>query len=1258
MYISSTGTVSRTSGHINGFLKKYIATGAPSITFEVGSNGTYRPVDLVFASVSTGGDLTVNRTSGTEPNVGSSTFGQSEYVNQYWTLTNSGIVMTSYSATFNFSSNDLNGTNPNTLYVGRYSAGWTYPAVGTRTSTSTQGTGITGWGDFQLGDPAATVWTGGAGTNNWGDAANWNPAVVPSANTDVNLTGANTIDVNVVAAAYDLTLNNAGLTLTVLTGNSIAVSGSLTVTAGTLNTQAGFPAVTGSVNLNGGTVGFTGSGAQTIPAYNYYNLTSSSSGARTLASGGTIGVAGTFTPGTNTYTITGSTISYDASGAQTIAAFSYYNLTTVNGGTKTLGAGTTTIAGNLTVSQGTLDLGGYTADRTAPGGQLTVSNNATLRIGGTNTLPANYSTHSIDQSSTIEFYGTNQNVPPLNSGQTYGNLTLSGSGTKSLTGGVTVRTTLTLTAGTLSIGANTLTIDGAITTTGGSLTGGSTSGVVIAGSGSSTTLPAVTLGTLTLNRGNGVTLGGAVTVGGTLTLTSGILTTGAYGLYINSPGTVSRTGGWVNGFLEKDVATGAPSLTFEVGDASVYAPVSMSFTGVTTGGDFTVSTVAGDDPYIATSSIDGTESVNRRWTLTAGGEVFTSCSATFNFAAGDLDAGATPADFIVAMYSGGVWTNTPVGTRTSTSTQATGLTAFGDFQLGESVAVTWTGGAGTNNWGDAANWSSNSVPTSADDVSLTGASTIVANVAAVAKDLTLNNSGLSLTILSGNSLALSGTLTLALGTLNTQGSFPTVAGSTSISGGTVGYTAASGAQTVAVEPYASLAISGGGTKTLAGIISPTGDLTVSGGTFDLTGSTCNRATAGGTLTVASGAALKIGGTNTVPANYSAHSIGATSTIEFSGSNQTIPVLNSSQSYGNLTFSGSGTKTAGGSLTVAGALTIGSGTTFSAGAYAHTFQGDWLNSGAFAAGAGTVQLTGGVNSVVSGTSTFNTLTVNKASSTFTVTLNNPVTVATLAMTQGTLVAGSSGVTITSDRNGPGIITGLITHTHTFIPGTSYAFEVPVNTITFDAAGTLPTSVTVNVVLSSPGANTYMTPIPRYYVVSQTGGSAFTYTLRLHWVETEITPPNSETSPPLKIWQRTSTGPDVWARIGASANSIVDDWVEQSGMSSVGTFSLSSQTLSNMVLTMGQDNANPPPGAQVTYTITYQNTGDASATSAVVTASAPAKTHYVAGTVVLNGVPKTDAADGDEVTVSGASITVTLGTVAAGASGTILFKITID
>ncbi len=136
------------------------------------------------------------------------------------------------------------------------SAGWVLTEYNNQNSPSTF---------YTLGgQQSVKTWDGGAGTSNWGDANNWNPDGVPGSLDNVNLTGANTINVNVAGTCGNLTLDNTGLTLTIQPAGSLAVSGNLVMNAGTLNTQAAFPAVAGSVTLSGGAVGYTLSGAQTV----------------------------------------------------------------------------------------------------------------------------------------------------------------------------------------------------------------------------------------------------------------------------------------------------------------------------------------------------------------------------------------------------------------------------------------------------------------------------------------------------------------------------------------------------------------------------------------------------------------------------------------------------------------------------------------------------------------------------------------------------------------------------------------------------------------------------------------------------------------------------------------------------------------------------------------------------------------------------------------------------------------------------------
>jgi hypothetical protein len=176
--------------------------------------------------------------------------------------------------------------------------------------------------------------------------------------------------------------------------------------------------------------------------------------------------------------------------------------------------------------------------------------------------------------------------------------------------------------------------------------------------------------------------GGDLTVSGTAALTNGRVITNANRLIAN--GAVTRTTGYVDGLLQKPVTVGGPvARTFEVGDAVAYSPVNVTFASVSGAGTLTGKATGGDHPQIGSSDIIPAKSVNRYWTLTNSGTTFTTASAVFNFVPGDIDAGANFNSFFVRKYDAPNWSSPATGTRTATSTQATGITSFSDFAVGE-----------------------------------------------------------------------------------------------------------------------------------------------------------------------------------------------------------------------------------------------------------------------------------------------------------------------------------------------------------------------------------------------------------------------------------------------------------------------------------------------------------------------------------------------------------------------------------------------
>lgn len=116
------------------------------------------------------------------------------------------------------------------------------------------------------------------------------------------------------------------------------------------------------------------------------------SGARILASSGTIGVAGTFTPGSSAYTVTGSTMNFNGSSAQTVNAdFTYNNLQvqpSANSITTNFAAGTVTVNGDLTIGNGTNTSVVVNANNASTTltilGSVSVSANTTLQANASN----------------------------------------------------------------------------------------------------------------------------------------------------------------------------------------------------------------------------------------------------------------------------------------------------------------------------------------------------------------------------------------------------------------------------------------------------------------------------------------------------------------------------------------------------------------------------------------------------------------------------------------------------------------------------------------------------------------------------------------------------------------------------------------------------------------------------------------------------------------------------------------------------------
>jgi photosystem II stability/assembly factor-like uncharacterized protein len=385
------------------------------------------------------------------------------------------------------------------------------------------------------------------GAANWNSTANWSTtsggssgASVPGS-SDIAIfngsgTGSCTINAAVNVAGIDVqsgytgTISQGANTITVGTSNAtfaggtftggssaITINGTVTFsgtaftsTSNTLTFNSTVTATGGSFTHNSGTVTFSSSSAQTIPAVNFYNLTSSSTGSRTLASSGTIGVAAVFTPSTNTYTLTGSTVDFNG-GTQNIPAFTFNNLTCSGSGDKTA-TGAITVNSAITINSGRiLDMATYALS----GSSLTTSGTGKLKTQNTTSTP-------IPTGRTWSFeieYNSSSGQTIVNG--SYANLTSSSTGSRTLASSGTIGI-----SGIFTPSTNTYTI--------------TSSTIDFNGSGSQT-IPAFNYNHLTSSSTGTRTLASSGTVGVAGTFTKGSNTYTITGSTFNYNGTGAQT---------------------------------------------------------------------------------------------------------------------------------------------------------------------------------------------------------------------------------------------------------------------------------------------------------------------------------------------------------------------------------------------------------------------------------------------------------------------------------------------------------------------------------------------------------------------------------------------------------------------------------------------------------------------------------------------------------------------------------------------
>ena len=313
-------------------------------------------------------------------------------------------------------------------------------------------------------------------------------------------------------------------------------------------------------------------------------------------------------------------------------------------------------------------------------GTVNLSTNASFGLNGSPVAPA---FNNMPGSGLIKTTASTCNIPA--------NIGFNNAGTVSILGGVlnisqpgTTQSGAYNISGGAELTGNTINYTGTTFTNNGLV---SNNEINFSGSAAQTLAGNGQIQTLRISNASGLSLNGSPTVFFYLHFGTGKIHTGSNTLILDQGAIADGPSGnsYVDGKIQRNLAAGSQNgVNFYIGDAANYTPVIIDFNNISSSGNLIVSTQGNDHPNIATSGINPAKSVNRNWVFTASGMPFSNCDVTFNWTAGDVDAGANYNNFIIGKYNAPNWTLPLVGLATPPySLKAVFLTSFGEFQIGE-----------------------------------------------------------------------------------------------------------------------------------------------------------------------------------------------------------------------------------------------------------------------------------------------------------------------------------------------------------------------------------------------------------------------------------------------------------------------------------------------------------------------------------------------------------------------------------------------
>lgn len=534
-----------------------------------------------------------------------------------------------------------------------------------------------------LDESEATTYTwNGSTSTSWTTPANWTPNGSPSFNSDVIIPDAATTPndpyLNSLTETKTLTIQSGGI-LNAIANAEFEIYGNI----GAWNNA-------GTFNAETSTVIFSRPGATMEGETHFYNVTIESGSDLTPQTNNIMHIAGTLlNEGTLDAAFYENTIDYNGANQTVIiptgSTPGYYNLILSGSGTKTMPTAAFDVFQDLTLS-GTV---------TATAGEA-ITTEGSVNIGsGTTFITGNY-THQIagnfinDGTFTSSVGGkilmdgiVSQSISGTGAISFY-DLEIDNSTGVSLSSNIAVNNILSLVDGTLTVGANSLTISGqSPTRVSGNVDASNSSATVLFTNSLALTLPASTftgdINNITMNGAGGITLGSDVPVSGILALTNGIITTGTNTLTVNETGSISggSSSSFINGKLARTYNT-TNSKLFPVGKSGVYKPLTFEYTNLS--GTSTVTAEQFETAMTGTLPANTFLGPNRYWTISQTGGTNLAYNITL-----DATGYSYSPNYPKILQKDGTIIALNASDVGSFFT-STGLTGFGDFALGCALA--------------------------------------------------------------------------------------------------------------------------------------------------------------------------------------------------------------------------------------------------------------------------------------------------------------------------------------------------------------------------------------------------------------------------------------------------------------------------------------------------------------------------------------------------------------------------------------------